>query len=72
CGLDAMLGDPRWLPHPVRLMGKVIAGYDQRARRIVRSPSAQRAAGIVLAVGLPTISYAIGWLLIELGDQLHR
>lgn len=71
CGLDAMLGDPRWLPHPVRLMGRVIAWYDERARKIARSPSAERAAGIALAVGLPGMSYAVGWLLIDLGGQVH-
>ena len=25
CALDWLFGDPRWLPHPVRLMGRMIA-----------------------------------------------
>jgi len=28
--LDLILGDPYWLPHPVRLIGKLIAGLEKR------------------------------------------
>ncbi|MED5046410.1 cobalamin biosynthesis protein, partial [Geobacillus stearothermophilus] len=28
--LDALVGDPRWLPHPVRGMGMMIAWLDRR------------------------------------------
>ena len=28
--LDSLLGDPRWLPHPIRLLGKAIAHCEQR------------------------------------------
>ena len=27
--LDLALGDPRWLPHPVRLIGRLIAALDE-------------------------------------------
>ncbi len=29
CVLDLMVGDPRWLPHPVRLMGFIIHAYER-------------------------------------------
>ena len=34
CGflLDALLGDPAWLPHPVVLMGKAISALEKRLR----------------------------------------
>ena len=37
-GLDLIMGDPRWLPHPVRAMGQVIAWCDDHVREICRSP----------------------------------
>ena len=31
--LDAVIGDPRWLPHPVRLMGGLVALLDRALNR---------------------------------------
>jgi adenosylcobinamide-phosphate synthase len=31
--LDAFLGDPRWLPHPIRLFGNAIAFFEKRWNR---------------------------------------
>ena len=33
CLLDWLIGDPRRLPHPVRLMGRMIAGLERGIRR---------------------------------------
>ena len=33
CILDWIMGDPVWLPHPVRLMGKMIGGLERRLRK---------------------------------------
>lgn len=30
--LDLLLGDPYWLPHPIRLIGKLIAGAEKKIR----------------------------------------
>lgn len=65
--LDAACGDPRWLPHPVRLMGRVVAWFDGWVRSQYRNPANLRRAGLLLAVGLPCSSYAAGWLAIEVG-----
>ncbi len=65
--LDALCGDPRWLPHPVRLMGRVVAWFDGWVRSQCRNPASLRRAGLLLAVGLPYLSYAAGWLAIEVG-----
>lgn len=62
--LDAVVGDPRWLPHPVRGMGAVIAWYDHRIRTLCRTDEALRIAGGVLAMGLPTAAYATGTVVI--------
>ncbi len=67
-GLDLIMGDPRWLPHPVRAMGQVIAWCDDHVREICRSPRALRLAGVILALGLPTGVYLlVHWLVVEAG-----
>ena len=30
--LDLIFGDPHWLPHPVRLMGRAISGLEKALR----------------------------------------
>ena len=69
CVLDAAVGDPRWFPHPVRLMGTVIAWYESRIRMVIHTHAGLRTAGIVLAIGLPALTYAIGWLILNLAGQ---
>jgi adenosylcobinamide-phosphate synthase len=71
CALDAILGDPRWLPHPVRLMGRVIVWCEQGARRVATNRIGKLAAGVVLAVGLPAVSYSLAWLAIEEAGRAH-
>ncbi|MGQ0812649.1 MAG: adenosylcobinamide-phosphate synthase CbiB [Nitrospiraceae bacterium] len=70
--LDAAIGDPRWLPHPVRLMGRTIAWFERRARPMCQTSSALRWAGIVLAVGLPVVAYVAGWFLIVVATNVHE
>ncbi|OQW37505.1 MAG: hypothetical protein A4E19_12550 [Nitrospira sp. SG-bin1] len=63
--LDRMFGDPRWLPHPVRVMGRCIAWVDHRVRKVCRSRTSLRTAGICLAGGLPMLTYCLGVVVIE-------
>jgi adenosylcobinamide-phosphate synthase len=72
CALDAALGDPRWLPHPVRLMGRAIAWYERWIRDVVSDRTGELVAGIVLAVGLPAVSYGVSWLAIDLSGRIHE
>lgn len=71
CALDGAIGDPPSLPHPVRLMGRVIAWFEGRVRPVCLTPRQLRWAGLLLAVGLPLVSYATGWLLIGLATNIH-
>lgn len=68
--LDAMWGDPRRLPHPVRVMGRCIAWFDHRVRMICLSGTSLRVAGIGLAGGLPIMAYCLGAVLIEEAGRL--
>ena len=71
CALDAAIGDPRALPHPVRWMGSVVTTAHQRARTLRMGPHALRAAGVLLALGLPVTAYVVGWASIAAGTALH-
>ncbi len=64
-GLDAAIGDPRWLPHPVRAIGAVIAWCDEHVRNLCRSPWRLRLAGICLALLIPASAYLVGRFAIE-------
>lgn len=49
--LDLVLGDPRWLPHPVRWMGRMISALEPPLRRVFpKTPAGERAAGGALVL----------------------
>ena len=70
-GLDALLGDPAALPHPVRLFGRIIARADARLPGRHGTPRAQLAAGAALALALPLAALAVSWGLIALCARVH-
>jgi adenosylcobinamide-phosphate synthase len=63
--LDAVLGDPRGWPHPVRAIGRLIAGFERVLRRLLAALGAgrrgERLAGVVLALAVPSLSGAAAW-----------
>ena len=48
--LDWLIGDPTWLPHPVRWMGRTISGGEWFLRRFTRTPGSELVTGLVLTV----------------------
>ncbi|MBM5801214.1 MAG: cobalamin biosynthesis protein, partial [Cyanobacteria bacterium K_DeepCast_35m_m2_023] len=70
-GLDRLVGDPRWCPHPVVVMGWCI----NRLRRLAEgwagdNPLALRLAGALITMVLVGGSGAAGWLLVALAAGL--
>ena len=65
--LDAVFGDPRWLPHPVVAMGRAISWAEPRLRAAFPdSPAGRRRAGRVLAAFLPAASFCLVWAVLAL------
>lgn len=64
--LDAFIGDPRWLPHPVRAMGTLIAALD----RHLNNGNARRIKGVVAAMVVIATVSAVGYVLVALSYQL--
>ena len=60
--LDLALGDPRWLPHPVRGIGLLAAGLERITRRI----HGQKFAGLVVALLVYAIAGGAAWGVIRL------
>lgn len=66
--LDALVGDPRWLPHPVRGIGWLALRLETVTRRLI---GWQRGAGIVTALLTISISGGAAWGLIYLAGRAH-
>jgi len=59
--LDLALGDPRWLPHPVVLIGRLITLLESGLTKLA---SHERAAGILLLFLTAGTSAAMTWLVL--------
>lgn len=62
--LDRMIGDPRWLPHPVIGMGKLISFVERTIRRYARSAAALRGLGLLLPLIVAGTAYLLTWLVV--------
>lgn len=56
---DLAVGDPRWIPHPVVLMGKAIEKMEALFRPLAKSPAALALAGAVMWLLLVGGSYLL-------------
>lgn len=62
--LDWLVGDPTWLPHPVRWMGRTIGGGERLLRRFAGSPRSEFVAGLLLTV-IVVGTFGVGsWVLL--------
>jgi adenosylcobinamide-phosphate synthase len=72
--LDALLGDPRGWPHPVRAIGWLVRRSECLLRRAVRAVGsrgwAEVAAGVVLTVTVTVVTASAVALLIGVGDAM--
>ena len=58
--LDALFGDPAWLPHPVVLMGRCISALEKHLRTALpKTPRGELAGGAAVAAVLPLGTLAV-------------
>ena len=63
--LDTLLGDPRWIPHPIRLFGKSIDFLTTR----LNSGEYRKAKGTAMAAFLISATFGIVWLILKLSEE---
>ena len=69
--LDLLIGDPHWLYHPVRLVGKLITLLERLLRRCFPGTErGERAAGLCLAILVPAITGAAALALLYIGGRI--
>jgi len=59
--IDLALGDPRWLPHPVKFIGRFAASIEAPLRRAIPNP---RLAGVVAVLAVLTFAGGTAFLLV--------
>jgi len=63
--LDLIIGDPYWLPHPVRMIGKFIEYLERTLRKNNQNQQTEKIKGIILAGITVGLSYYIIYFLIH-------
>lgn len=69
--LDLCLGDPRWMPHPVIAMGRLISRLERWLRRDGQTPGEAYRAGLLLWLIVVSVSGSLCALVIFLATAIH-
>jgi len=70
--LDLMFGDPRWMPHPIRLIGMMTAGGEKLVRGMLpKNAMAEFAGGLLLAVLIAAVSTVVPCVLLWAAGEVH-
>ena len=72
--MDAVIGDPRGWPHPVRAIGALTSATEKFLRtllnRVGSNPIREKCAGIVLCLIVSIASTVAAWSFVEICDHL--
>lgn len=68
--LDFIFGDPRWLPHPICFIGKLISITEKAVRRFCgEKPEGLLMGGFVLVVIVLTVTFAVPYFILTLAEM---
>ena len=68
--LDFIFGDPRWLPHPICFIGKLISITEKAVRRFCgEKPEGLLMGGFVLVVIVLTVTFAVPYFILTLTEM---
>lgn len=63
--LDFLFGDPRWLPHPVRLIGLMISSGEKYLRKLsCKTPRSRYFCGMLLTLCTVLVSFAVPFFIL--------
>ena len=68
---DYLIGDPWHWPHPVQIMGFIIAELTKVSLKLLHQPWQRRLIGVVLGGGVIVGSGWMTWTMIQFADQIH-
>ncbi|MBN7772398.1 adenosylcobinamide-phosphate synthase CbiB [Clostridium aminobutyricum] len=70
--LDLAIGDPHWFPHPIRLIGWLIARCETVCRTVFpKTKKGEYAGGICLTVFVLCVCFAVPSFILWLAYQIH-
>ncbi|WP_333652709.1 adenosylcobinamide-phosphate synthase CbiB [Dissulfurispira sp.] len=61
--LDLAIGDPGWLPHPVRIIGSAIAKTEVILRRYLKTPLQEKSGGVLLVIMIVVPVFGIAFFI---------
>lgn len=67
--LDLLFGDPRWLPHPAKLIGYLAKKTEAILRNIIRN---QRMAGVIFAILIIGTVYVVSITIISTANHFNH
>lgn len=59
--LDMLIGDPHWLPHPIRLFGKMISFGERKLNK----GSGRKAKGAIMTVAFVVLVFSFLWIILQ-------
>lgn len=69
--IDLILGDPYWLPHPIRYIGKLISTLESKLLKTEDSPENQKAKGVILTLVTVGTVFAFYFAVVNIGRLIH-
>lgn len=70
--IDLLLGDPRWLYHPVRIIGNGISFFEKHLRNLFpKTEKGERKAGLALVISICFLSGFVPLAILYIGYQIH-
>lgn len=70
--LDLILGDPRWFPHPVVLIGRLISFLENVFRISIKNKGWELLAGGILAIVVPASAFLVTYWLIGTASSFSQ
>ncbi len=69
--LDLILGDPQWLPHPVRVIGWMISKGENFLRKLLPgTPKGEFFGGMVLTILVTAVSFTVPFIVLYFAARL--